>query len=437
LVVNPWRAFTTQETEMPIPDKDRLNLQQLAGEVATFAAQPEQQERIEGWRALNDLEMTKPMVRIYEIPWHEMNVDGELDLACEDEFCRGQEMLLRQSLYVQRHLAADNIIEGVVYSPLAIHDSGLGMRPGFSGPFSTAVTASGLDWEITSRYFDPQIVDESDVEKIQTPEVWHDERASDETYNRLCEIYDGILRVEKRGATGFWHALWDDLICWFGVTEGLSALVSNPDLVHKVLERYSQASDSRIKQYEELGLLSANACNTRVGSGGPAYTKELPATGSGLKRNEMWGNATSQIFSHVSPEHHDEFALRYEIPWMEEWALSYYGCCEPLHNKTHLLEEIPNLRKVSMSAWADVDQMAVWAQDRTVLSYKPSPAIVAGMSFDGEAVRRGLLDVLQKTRGCNISLVMKDISTVANKPRRLWEWARIASEVTEEFAASI
>jgi hypothetical protein len=149
----------------------------------------------------------------------------------------------------------------------------------------------------------------------------------------------------------------------------------------------------------------------------------------------MWGSATSQIFAHVSPQHHDEFALRYEIPWMEEWALSYYGCCEPLHNKTRLLDKIPNLRKVSMSAWADVGEMAEWAGDRIVLSHKPSPAIVAGTSFDGEAVRRGLLDVLEHTRGCNISLVMKDISTVGNKPKRLWEWARIATEVTEEFEA--
>ena len=29
---------------------------------------------------------------------------------------------------------------------------------------------------------------------------------------------------------------------------------------------------------------------------------------------------------------------------------------------------------------------------------------------------------------------MKDISTVRYQPQRLWEWARIASEVANEFA---
>lgn len=421
---------------MTIKPNDKRVLRQLAREVAGIAARPEQQERIEGWRDLNDLQMKKPMVRIYEIPWHEMDVDGELLLRCEDDFCRGQEMLLRQTLYVEKHLPGDNIVEDVVYSPLAIHDSGFGMHPQYSGPFSTSATASGQDWEINSRYFERQIVTDRDVEKIRMPEVWHDEQASDDTYSVLCEIFDGILRVEKRGATGFWYALWDDLIAWFGVTEGLTALMLEPDLVHRVLQRYGEATQSRIRQYEDIGLLSANACNTRVGSGGPAYTRALPETGNALKRNQMWGNATSQIFSHVSPKHHAEFALQYELPWLEPWALSYYGCCEPLHSKTQLMDNIPNLRKVSMSAWADVETMAQWAGDRVVLSYKPSPAILAGTISDGEAVRDGLVDVLEKTRGCNISLVMKDISTVANKPQRLWEWERIAYEVAEEFAAT-
>jgi hypothetical protein len=117
--------------------------------------------------------------------------------------------------------------------------------------------------------------------------------------------------------------------------------------------------------------------------------------------------------------------------------LTYYGCCEPLHNKTALMDKIPNLRKVSMSAWADVEAMARWAGDRVVLSHKPSPAILAGTVFDAEAVRRGLENVLEATRGCNISLVMKDISTVAHEPQRLWEWARVASEVVEAFAATL
>jgi hypothetical protein len=41
---------------------------------------------------------------------------------------------------------------------------------------------------------------------------------------------------------------------------------------------------------------------------------------------------------------------------------------------------------------------------------------------------------LDAARGCHVELIMKDISTVRYHPRRLWEWARIAMEVAEEFA---
>jgi hypothetical protein len=33
-----------------------------------------------------------------------------------------------------------------------------------------------------------------------------------------------------------------------------------------------------------------------------------------------------------------------------------------------------------------------------------------------------------------VEIIMKDISTMLDKPQRLWDWARIAMEVVEETA---
>ena len=46
----------------------------------------------------------------------------------------------------------------------------------------------------------------------------------------------------------------------------------------------------------------------------------------------------------------------------------------------------------------------------------------------------GLRELLAKTKGCVVEVIMKDISTVRYEPRRLWEWARIAAEETERYA---
>ena len=131
---------------------------------------------------------------------------------------------------------------------------------------------------------------------------------------------------------------------------------------------------------------------------------------------------------------HEEFALQYEMRWLERFGLTYYGCCEPLHKKIQILRKIPNLRKISISPWADKEEAAQNIGNDYVISLKPSPAIFAADVWDPEEARKQLLADLEKTRGCVVEVIMKDISTCRNHPQRLWEWAKIAQEVTEQFA---
>ena len=67
--------------EIELSPKDTDALRRLAAEVAQIAALPIHQEKARLWQKLNDLESERPMVWINEIPWHEMDVDGELTLA--------------------------------------------------------------------------------------------------------------------------------------------------------------------------------------------------------------------------------------------------------------------------------------------------------------------------------------------------------------------
>ena len=52
-----------------------------------------------------------------------------------------------------------------------------------------------------------------------------------------------------------------------------------------------------------------------------------------------------------------------------------------------------------------------------------------------DGARADLVEFVEAAAGrCHIEFIMKDISTVRYEPQRLWEWARIAMEVAEEFA---
>jgi len=85
-----------------------------------------------------------------------------------------------------------------------------------------------------------------------------------------------------------------------------------------------------------------------------------------------------------------------------------------------------------MSPWVDVARGAEAVGADYVFSYKPSPAMLAGDTFDADYVKSELKRVLELTRGCRVELILKDISTVRYEPQRLWEWARVAREAVEE-----
>ncbi|MHB0856391.1 MAG: hypothetical protein ACYC5M_02345 [Anaerolineae bacterium] len=415
----------------PMPNsRDREILRRLAAEQAQIAALPVHLETIAGWERLNALGTGKPMVWINEIPWHEMDVDGELALQCADPFCRSQEETLRRTLYQWRHLRGDMVVEPIFYCPLVVRDTGFGIQE------DVDIVRTDAASDVVSRHFHLQIRGEADLAKIRMPHVTHDVEATERNRHALEALFGDLLPIVTRGAPGFWFAPWDELIRWWGVREAMEDLLLRPELVHAAMDRLVSAYLHRLDQYEALNLLARNDGNVRIGSGGLGYCGELPQPDADPARPrsiDLWGCGTAQIFSDVSPAMHEEFALQYERRWMSRFGLNYYGCCEPLHLKLGVLAGLPRLRKVSMSPWADVERAVPQVAGRYVFSHKPSPALFAQDVWHPERARQALVDVLERTRGCAVEVIMKDISTVRYAPQRLWEWAAMADELAETY----
>ena len=409
--------------EYRVTDREKKVLRELAKRKAEIASLPVQQEKIALWKGLNSLKETRPLVWINEIPWHEMDVNGELTLTTESEFARFLETRLRRVVYQWDHMPVDMIVEPTIPCYYKIYDSGFGIDE----EVDIATTDEASD--IYSRHFIRQITDYEDLEKIRMPEVVFDEEATERKYQCMLDIFDSILTVEKKGMPGFWFAPWDELIRWWGVQDAMIDLVDRPDLVHRVMERLTEAYLTGLDQYENNHLLALNNNNYRIGSGGLGYTDELPRDGfdeNHIRAADLWGCGAAQIFSSVSPQMHDEFALQYEIRWMKRYGLNYYGCCEPLDRKIDILEKIPNLRKISMSPWVDLERAARNVGRQYAVSWKPNPDIFVRGPWDPSAVRSAFVENLNKLKGCAVEIIMKDISSVDYKPQRLWEWARIA-----------
>jgi len=77
---------------------DKNIVRELAKKYAELADLPVMKKRVKHMRDNNDLIAGRPLVWIHEIPWHEMNIDGRLDLKCKDDFARSIEWFFRSVL---------------------------------------------------------------------------------------------------------------------------------------------------------------------------------------------------------------------------------------------------------------------------------------------------------------------------------------------------
>jgi hypothetical protein len=416
-----------EEEEIVLTSREKEVIRRLGEKIAGIALLPIHREKARLWQKMNDLKQERPMVWINEIPWHEMNVNDELTLETNHPWARDLETNLRRTIYQWEHMPCDMIVNDYLDCPIVYQTTDFGIHE----DVETVHTDEKND--IYSRHFKIQIREPEDIGKIKLPKITYMPNATQYSYEAMKDIFEGIIPVKKVGQTHIWFTPWDFLIRWWGIEEAMMDLYLCPEMVHAAYEKMVDAWMFELDQFETGNLLSLDCNNTRIGSGGYGYTRELP----GAKFDEkhvrpinMWGCSNAQIFSSVSPEMHWEFAIEHDLRWLKRFGLTYYGCCEPLDAKADILSRIPNLRKVSVSGWVDVERSVTNLGDKYVLSRKPSPAIF--VSWDIEEARRQLITFRQAAKGCNVEFIMKDISTLNYHPQRLWEWAEMAMKVVTE-----
>jgi len=148
----------------------------------------------------------------------------------------------------------------------------------------------------------------------------------------------------------------------------------------------------------------------------------------GAKTSGLWGFSESQETVSVSPEMFAEFVFPYQLPILERFGLNCYWCCEPLDKRWHIIKDIPNLRRVSVSPWADLEKMADNLTDRYICPMKPAPSDLAVPVLDTEHIRKKIRRALEITRGCVVEIIMKDNHTIGNNPQNVIDWVRVARE---------
>ena len=321
---------------------DRDLLRTLARHVAEIATQPRQEQNAELWRRHNDLEPGRPLVLAFpEGAWRELLPDSQL--ICTHPWARAVEGDLRRRIYSDAHLRDDNVIEAVLVCPVAIRWPALGLEV----RHTASPQATG------AFHIEQTLLSATDIDRILIAEPEVDWADTEQRFVFMQELFGDLLTIEKRGRCSGGISPVDT----YSIVRGLDAffldLVDQPDFAHRVIERLTRREIVIMQSLERQGALSLGNRNHYAGSGGTGYTRQLPQPGfdgTHVRTRDLWGFATAQIFSEVSPTMHEEFALRHERAYLDLFGLNCYGCCEPLHRQLDAIFRLPPpLRPLSIS----------------------------------------------------------------------------------------
>ena len=405
---------------------ERNIIRELAKQYREIAESPKHVRMRRRFKDNNDLKVVRPPLYMDEIPWFEMNIDGELDCVCEDNRLRGMEDHLRRELFRERHFACDNYIEPFwpVYKSYSSTGNGLAAK-------EETVAVDDRNW-IVSHHYEDVLEDEKSLEAWHEPVITAHPENDEKNVAFAQEVLGDILPVQLRGHT-IYYAPWDQIPRLRGVEPILMDIYDRPEYLHRIIGLFTRAMQSEMDQMEALGLYDPRSLSVHCTPGAVTLPEEPEPGHYGCK--DMWFRTMAQMFSSISPQDHYELDMRYSAPLAARCAFTYYGCCEPLSDRIDMLKKAyPNLRKIGVSPWADVAASAEQIGGNYVLSRKPNPAHVA-IGTDPEQVRKEITETVTLCRkfGCPCDITLKDISTVGYRPENLIVWAQTASDVLDEY----
>jgi hypothetical protein len=272
---------------------------------------------------------------------------------------------------------------------------------------------------------------ETDIDRLAYRKMDVDREKTHALVLEANATFGDLLPARIRGQHWWTLGLTWDAIKLIGLEALMLAPYDQPENLHRLMAWLRDEAIAFISWFENEGLLTDQNENDYVGSGGVAFTDELPAPGraegSPARLIDLWGFAESQETVGVSPQMFAEFVLPYQRPILERFGLNCYGCCEPVDTRIDAILTIPRLRRISVSPWANERVLAERLGDGYIYSRKPNPAPVC-VDFNEEAIRSSIRHTLDITRNCRLELIMKDTHTVEHDPRRLARWVEIARE---------
>ncbi|MEW5813867.1 MAG: hypothetical protein AB1798_00520 [Spirochaetota bacterium] len=411
--------------DLTISKNERHVLRELAKKAAALAACPTEEEKKKLWLKHNDLEATRPLIFCDpENGWNEIITQDQI--LCAKPLFRVWEMALRKEIFWGERMKDDRVIEPYFNVPYNYLDTGWGLEAEKIG----GDDGGSYTWKAPLKDY------ATDFPKLRFPEIMVDYPMTERIKNLAHDILGDILEVRLRGVWWWTLGMTWEFITLRGLENFMLDMYDKPEWVHRMMAFLRDGHLTKLEYLEKNRLLALNSEGTYVGSGGFGWTKQLPQTDFNpdkVRTIDMWGFAESQETVGVSPEMFSEFIFPYQKTILEKFGLNCYGCCEPVDSRWHIIKNIPRLRRISTSPWANWEKMAEMLKDNYILSIKPRPSVLATPEIDEDAIRQDLRKHLRYMKNCIVELIMKDNHTLGHNPENAVRWCRIAREEAENL----
>ena len=401
-------------------------LRELTRQYREIAQKPIQDTRRAHWRRLHDREAVPPAILVNYGWWNVWcrEVFGDDRMQCQDPFYRQHERVLRMEIF---HASLG---DDYIHEPWLTH--GATQAVGWNDIWGVETRHIRPGVEGGAWKFDPVLRNPEDLALLKVPHHRIDEVKTAAELARLTEAVGDLIDIDvwrNPACLSFMMDISTKLCHLRGLEQVMLDMMENPEWLHQVLAFMRDGILINQAEAEAAGDVSLSAhCNQAT-----PYCSELPPprpNARPAKLKQLWGFCAAQEFTGVSPAMHDEFMIQYQLPIMQQFGLSAYGCCEDLTRKIDVLRQIPNLRRIAVTPLANLPASAAQVGNQYVLSWRPNPTNMVCCSFDEAAIRRTLRTNLQAAydHGCCLDITLKDIETVEGDPGRLARWVTLARE---------
>lgn len=282
---------------------------------------------------------------------------------------------------------------------------------------------------------EPVLVDlKEDFHKLSHSHYEYDKEATQEKLNLVNDTIGDLLPPKMINSYNDWHfGITQHVVNMMGMENMFYAIYDYPDEFHTLMQFITDDLIACLRWQENNNLLFQNNENDYMGGGSFCFNHELTGNGRLVTSRDTWGHTNSQETVGVSPAIYEEFIFPYYQQIAKEFGLLYYGCCEPVEQIwDNCLSKLPNLRKVSISAWCNEEMMAErLSGSHVIYSRKPSPNFIGvTKEFDEAAFTAYMKKTADLTKNCKTEYIFRDIYKLNGNLNKVKQAIEITRNIT-------